>query len=467
MSNPHSHFAAKKTQYIEKLKELAQIPSISSSDDNREDVAACAAKVAGYMQEVGLSNVELINIEGALPYVYGEWIGGKDSPLSGGETLPTVLLYSHYDVQPVGDEQLWESAPFMPEERKGRLYGRGTSDDKAGIIAHLAAIDSYLKTTGKLPVNIKCIFEGEEEIGSVNLEKLLAKYSKKLQADYIVIADTENFGDGIPGITTQLRGLVDCEIELHALSQPLHSGQFGGPIPDPVQELVKLISKLTDKDGKIAVPGIYADIKKLSASERAALKKLPFNEKQYRAHAHMLSGTKFAGEKGYTVYEQIWHRPALSVNAIQASSRAQVSNIITASAWAHLGIRLVPNMNPKKTLNQLIKFLKANAPKNMKLEIMPGHSVSWWSANTKSPALQAAARAMKKGFGKDAVMMGSGGSIGFVEPFSRALNNAPALLMGIEDPECNAHSYNESLHIANWYKTVDSMIYLYEELAKN
>jgi len=462
MSNPHTHFDSAQETYVEKLKGLSRIPSISSSAAHKKDVYACAEAIEGYMREIGLSNVELLEVENALPYVYGEWKGAP--------AMPTVLLYSHYDVQPIGDEKLWQSPAFEPEERQvkgiSRLYGRGTSDDKAGIVAHLAAIDAYLKTDGALPLNVKCIFEGEEEIGSLNLEKLLAQYAKKLQADYIVIADTENFADGIPGITTQLRGLVDLEVELQALSQPVHSGNFGGPLPDPVQELAKLLAKLTKSDGSIAVPGVYADVKKLSSAERATLKKLPFNQKLFREHAHVLPTTKFAGEKGYTVYEQVWHRPALSVNAIQASSRAQVSNIITASAWAHLGIRLVPNMNPKKTLGQLMKFLKVNAPKNMKLSIMPGHVVPWWSADAKSPALQAAARAAKKAFGKQAVMMGSGGSIGFVEPFSKALRGAPAILLGIEDPECNAHSYNESLNMPNWYKTVHAMMYLYEELSK-
>lgn len=461
MSNPHKHFETNKGEYLEKLKELSRIPSISSSALHAGDVRACAGAIEKYMQEIGMQKVEQILIPEALPYVYGEFISDKK--------LPTVLLYSHYDVQPIGDEKLWQSAPFTPEERKkdgkARLYGRGTSDDKAGIMAHLAAIDSYLKTTGTLPVNIKCIFEGEEEIGSVNLDKLLATYAKKLQADYIIIADTENFADGIPGITTQLRGLVDVEVELRALSQPAHSGVFGGPLPDPIQELAKLLARLTDKDGKIAVPGVYADVKKLSAAERATLKKLPFNTKQYRATANMLPGTKFAGEKGFTIYEQIWCRPAISVNAIQASSRDKFSNIMVDSAWAHLGIRIVPNMSPEKTRKQLVKFLKANAPKNMKLEIGESRGVPWWSADTKGPALQAAARALKKGFGKEAVMMGSGGSIGFVEPFCKALGGAPAILLGIEDPECNAHSYNESLNLSNWYKAIDSMIYLYEELA--
>ena len=457
MLNPHTHFEAHKKEYLEKLKELSTIPSISSSDEHKKDVVACATAVETYMREINLQHVEILEVDDALPYVYGEWLGAKDAP--------TVLLYSHYDIQPIGDETLWQSAPFEPEERDGRMYGRGVADDKAGIMAHLAAIDSYLKTDGTLPLNVKCIFEGEEEIGSMNLDKLLAKYTKKLAADHIIIADTDNFDIGIPGITTQLRGLVDIEIELKALSQPAHSGSWGGPLPDPIQELAKLLAKLTDSKGNIAIPGIYGDVRKLTASERSQLKKLPFNQKRFREHTHMLKGTKFAGEAGYTPYEQIWHRPAVSVNAIQASSRAQVSNIIVDSAWAHLGIRLVPNMSPKKTMGQLITFLKTHAPKNMAIKITPGHSVAWWSSDAESPAIHAAMRALKSGFKRDAVLMGAGGSIGFVEPFSHALGSAPALLIGVEDPESNAHSYNESLHLENWYKTVDSMMYLYEELA--
>lgn len=457
-SPAHDYFEKHKDTYVDQLKKLAAIASISSSDTHMREVYLCAEAVETLMRNMGLEKVELLEVDGALPYIYGEWIKAAGAP--------TVLLYAHYDVQPIGDEKLWHSPAFTPEIRGERLYGRGTADDKAGIMAHLAAIDSYLKADGSLPVNIKCIFEGEEEIGSLNLEKLLAKYAHKLQADYIIIADTENFAEGIGGITTQLRGLIDLDIELRALTQPVHSGQYGGPVPDPVMELTKLLAKLVDKKGKIAVPGVYADVRMLSPKERAALKRLPFNEKRFREHAKMLPTSKVSGEKGFTPYELIWHRPALSINAIQASSRAQVSNIIVDAAWAHLGIRLVPNMSPKKTMAQLVRFLKKEAPKNMLLTITPGHAVPWWTSDTKSPPAQAALRALKKGFGKDPVSMGSGASIGFVEPFARALGGAPALLLGVEDPESNAHSYNESLYLPNWYKTVDSMMHLYEELAR-
>jgi acetylornithine deacetylase/succinyl-diaminopimelate desuccinylase-like protein len=444
--------------FLEDLKGLVRIPSISASGFDRKRVADSAQAVAHLMREAGLKNVETLEVNAGHPYVYGEWLEAKDKP--------TVLLYAHHDVQPTGDISKWHTDPFEPEIKGDRLYGRGAADDKAGVMSAIATVASYLKSSGELPMNVKILIEGEEEIGSENLSHLLNQYREKLMADFIVLSDTANYDIGIPAITTQLRGLIGVDITASALTQPIHSGQMGGPIPDPVQALAKIIAKLTDDNGKIMIPGIYDDVAELSKEEGEALRALPFNEELFRQHSCVLDGITLNGTTEHTPHEQIWFRPSLSVNAIQASSRAQVSNIIVDSAWAHVGIRIVPNMDPEKTLNSLVKFLKDSSPKNIILDIKPTSGVGWWKTDTKHPAFEAAREAMKEGYGREPVFIGAGGSIGFVEPFTKALNDAPALLVGVEDPHTNAHSWNESLYLPDWQKCIVSTIHLLEKLSK-
>lgn len=444
--------------YLEDLKGLVRIPSISANGFDRKNVTAGAEAVAHLARESGLQNVEILEVNGSHPYVYGEWLNKKGAP--------TVLLYAHYDVQPTGDIKKWETEPFEPTQKEERLFGRGSADDKAGVVATLASISSYLKSAGELPLNVKVIFEGEEEIGSSNLENLINEYREKLFADFVVLGDTENYDIGLPAITTQLRGIVCCDVTVSALSQPVHSGAFGGPIPDPVQSLAKLIAKLSNEDGKIMIPHIYEDIAELSKGEKENLRALPFDMEMFRHHSCILDGATLSGEKDFSPNEQIWFRPSLSVNAIQASSREQVSNIIVDSAWARISIRIVPNMDPEKTQNQLVKFLKDNAPKNVILDVKPLAAVPWWKTNTQHKAFAAIKDALRKGYGKEPVFIGCGGSIGFVEPFTKALNGAPAILIGVEDPHSNPHSWNESLYLPDWQKCIVSLIHLFDNLSK-
>ena len=452
------YFEDNYNNFLEDLKGLVRIPSISASGFDRSKVAESAEAVAHLMREAGLMNVEVLEVNGGHPYVFGEWTKKKDAK--------TVLLYAHHDVQPTGDITKWKSEPFDPKQIGDRLYGRGAADDKAGVISSIASVASYLKSAGELPLNVKVIIEGEEEIGSENLQNLLNEYRDKLMADYIMLSDTGNYDVGIPAVTTQLRGIVSVDITVSALTQPVHSGMWGGPLPDPVQALAKIIAKLTDDKGKILVPRIYDDVAKLSESESKAIKELPFNEELFRQQSCMLDGISMHGEKEFTPNEQIWFRPSLAVNAIQASSRAQVSNIIVDSAWAHIGIRIVPNMDREKTLQALIKHLKDCAPEGVVVDIKSHTSVPWWKTDTKHRAFEAAKEALTTGYGREPVFIGSGGSIGFVEPFTKALNDAPALLMGVEDPQTNAHSWNESLYLPDWKKCIISTIHLFENLSK-
>ncbi len=445
------------SDFLEELKSVIRIKSISAPGFDRTEVNNCANAVAHSLREIGMDNVELLELPNVHPYVFGEWLGKKDAP--------TVLLYAHYDVQPTGDTKRWNTDPFSPETIENRLYGRGSADDKAGVYAHISALACYLKTSNELPLNVKVVFEGEEETGSEHLTQFLEKYKDRLAADFMILTDTENYDIGIPGITTRLRGLVSVDVVVSVLKQPVHSGGFGGPLPDAIQSLAKIIAKLTDDNGKMLIPGIYDDVEKISNETKDQIKKLPFNEEDFKRKSCVLDGVALTGEKDFSPHEQIWFRPSLSVNAIQASSREQVSNIIVDSAWCRLGIRTVPNMDSHKVLKQLSEFIYKHTPKGVLTEVIPEHAVSWWRTETKNKAFRAAKEAMLKSFGHEAVFMGCGGSIGFVEPFSNALGGAPALLIGVEDPFTNAHSWNESLYLPDWRKCIESLIYLYENLS--
>jgi acetylornithine deacetylase/succinyl-diaminopimelate desuccinylase-like protein len=350
--------------------------------------------------------------------------------------------------------------------RDGRLYGRGTADDKAGVMTHVAAVASYLKSSGELPVNVRFVIEGEEEIGSENLGKFLQTYEHMLPADFIVLSDTANFDTGIPALTYQLRGICTVDVTVQTIEQPVHSGMWGGPVPDPVQILCTLIAGLSGKKGEIDVPGLYRQVAKTPAKQLQRIRRLPFNEAKFKRDARMTKGTRLAGEKGYSVYEQLWTRPSLTVIAFDARPLKGSSNQIIDSATARLSLRTVPKMDAKTAGKALIRKLTAKPPCGAKVTAEIVNSTPWWTTDPEGPAFEAARRALKAGYGKDTAMIGAGGSIGFVGPFAELLGGAPCLLMGVEDPLCNAHSENESLHLGDWRKSMRSAIYMYDELSR-
>ena len=439
------------------LVELSRIPSVSFDGFPPEEVERSAEAVAEAMKRTGLSGVEILKLPGVHPYVYGEWMEAPGKP--------TVLLYAHHDVQPSGRDEKWQSPPYEPTEREGRLYGRGTADDKAGIVTHLAAIESYLKTEGKLPINVKFLIEGEEEIGSENLGGLLKAHRDKLMADTIVLTDTANLDAGIPSLTYMLRGIVTVDVEVRALDHPLHSGMWGGPVPDAVQALTKILGGLVKKNGKIDIPGIYDRVRKLSKKEKRRIRKLPFSSKRFARQAGVLPGVNLAGEKRFSVYEQLWTRPNLTLIALEARPIQGSSNQVVEAARARLSLRTVPDMRPKEVGKLIIKRLEKDPPWGVKVCAKMINSADWWRTEPEGPAFDAALRSMKKGYGRAPALIGAGGSIGFVEPFAKVLGGAPALLLGLEDPICNAHSENESLNLDDWKKGMRTAIHLYEELA--
>jgi acetylornithine deacetylase/succinyl-diaminopimelate desuccinylase-like protein len=463
-----SHF----NEYLEDLKQLVRIPSVSFDGFDAGEVRKSALAVADLLKKRGLENVQVLEVGKAHPYVYAERLKAPGRP--------TLLLYAHHDVQPPGREELWKTPPFEPTLKEGpggtRLYGRGTADDKAGVVIHAAAVDAFMHTVGELPVNVKVVIEGEEETGSEHLPEFLKKYRKLLDADVLVLTDTTNFDCGVPALTVALRGLVGLEVEVRALSKTVHSGMWGGPVPDPAMALSKMLATLTDEHGHIAVPGVMDGVPAVTGRELEQFAKIPYNEKEFREQAGMIESARIIGPDlpqdsrahahGVSPMIQVWRLPSLTVNAIQASSRKQAGNIINDAAWAKVTVRVVNGMDPARVGELLEKHLRDAAPWGLETTIKLDACNGAWSTDPTGIAFEAADAALKKGYGKEPLKIGCGGSIPFVKPFADALGGAPALLVGVEDPYTNAHGENESLLVSDLRKACMGQVHLFTELAE-
>ena len=439
------------------LVDLCRIPSISAAGFPPEEVRRSAQAVAQSLRDAGVEHVEALEIPGVHPYVYGDWLHRPGAP--------TVLLYGHHDVMPPGRAEKWLSPAFEPAERVGRLYGRGTADDKGGVMAHVAAVGSYLRAAKTLPLNVKLIVEGEEEIGSMNLGRFLQQYRAKMAADFIVLTDTLNYDVGHPALTYQLRGICQVDVEVQGLRQPLHSG-YSGPVPDPVQILCAMIAGLRTKDGALNVPGLYRRVARPGAKQLARIRSLPRSEAKFKKDAGMLPGVRLWGEGKYSLLERIWTRPALTVIALEARPFLGSTNQIIESAKARLSLRTVPGMDAREAGRLIVNKLTTRPPFGVKVKATVTGTTPWWTTDPEGPAFEAARAALKAGFGKDTAMVGAGGTIGFVQPFADLLKGAPCLLMGVSDPNTQAHSENESLHLGDWVKAMRSTIHLYDGLAR-
>ncbi|MFQ6616895.1 MAG: dipeptidase [Fidelibacterota bacterium] len=447
------HTRDHEADHVEELKNLIAVPSISSDPEHAGDVRRCAELLREWMEGIGLENVRAFKTSGH-PIVYGEWLGvpGK----------PTVLIYGHYDVQPVDPVELWETPPFEASVRNGRMFGRGTADDKGQVHMHLKALESWMKVHGSLPVNVKFIVEGEEEVGSENLGAFLGTHRDLLSADLAVISDTPMFKKGLPSICYGLRGLAYFQLDLEGSKQDLHSGSFGGAVKNPVHALAEILAGLKDDRGRVAIDGFYDDVDPLAQEEREALAGLPFDEEAYRQE---IGAPRFFGEQGYTVLESLWCRPTLDVCGIWGGFTGKgAKTVIPSSAHAKVSMRLVSRQDPDRVAGLFESHIQRTVPPEVKVTITRMHGGLPYVADTSHPAFQAARRALKKGFDTESVFIREGGSIPFVEALTRSLG-IPCLLVGFGLPDENAHSPNEWLDLENYHKGIESIIRLYDELS--
>jgi acetylornithine deacetylase/succinyl-diaminopimelate desuccinylase-like protein len=438
------------------LERLVRIPGVSAEPPPSEPLVRSAEAIVAIMKHAGLEGCEVLPFEGAHPYAYGEWLHA--------EGAPTILLYGHHDVQPPGRPERWSTPPFEPVERDGRLYGRGSVDDKAGVMMHVAACAAWLKGAGSLPVNVKFVVEGEEEVGSGHLAPFLERYQERLAADCIVLTDTANLDEGIPSLTVSLRGMASVLVEVGGLEQPLHSGMWGGPVPDPVMALCRAIAELTEPTGR-PVEKLRRGTRPLRPQERDDLAALPFDEARFKQQAGLRPEAQLVGNPEVPVWARVWREPALTVIALEASPIEGSSNQIVDGARARISLRTAPDQDPAAMQAALVEHFESRVPWGLDTRVTPESTANWWMTDPAGPAFEAAFRAMEAGYGRKAEAIGCGGTIPFVEPFARVLGGVPALLTGVEDPRCNAHSENESLQLEDWRKGTRASVHLYAELA--
>jgi acetylornithine deacetylase/succinyl-diaminopimelate desuccinylase-like protein len=411
--------------------------------------------LADTMRAIGLDHVQIMPT-GGHPVVYADWLHAPGKP--------TALVYGHYDVQPAEPLDLWITGPFDPTVRNGELYARGAVDDKGQVFMHLKALEAHLRTLGALPVNVKLLIEGEEEIGSPNLDPFIARHQDLLQTDVVVISDTAMIAKGAPGITHGLRGLVYFQIDVQGTKSDLHSGSFGGAVINPAFALAQILSQLKDRNGRITIPGFYDDVRRLSAEERRDMARLPFSEKKFQKE---IGAPALFGEKGFTTLERLWTRPTLEVNGLYSGFIGEgAKTVLPGRAMAKVSMRLVPNQNPAKIARLFTQHVKQLYPKTVRLTVkeISGRGTPWL-APTDHPAMQAMAQAIQKGFGKKPVFTRTGGTIPVVAAFTRILK-APSLLMGIGLPDENAHAPNEKLDLDNLHHGMLSAAHLWNELAE-
>jgi acetylornithine deacetylase/succinyl-diaminopimelate desuccinylase-like protein len=457
MSKAIDAFVQKNEQrLLDELTTFLRIPSISTLPEHKQDVDRAAQFVADSLKKAGLENVEIIPTE-KHPLVYADWLHAPGKP--------TVLLYGHYDVQPPDPLELWETPPFEPTIRNGNLYARGSADDKGQMYMHVKAVEALQAVNGTLPVNVKFLIEGEEEIGGVSIAKYVEQNPAKLKADVALVSDTALYADGIPTLCIGLRGLIYTEVEATGPMRDLHSGLYGGAAPNAVFGLIELLAKAKNADGVIQIPGIYDDVQPPAKAELESWQKLPFSEKEFLENE--VGSTALTGEKNHSVLERVWSRPTMEVHGIAGGfTGAGAKTVIPAKATAKVSFRLVPDQDPEKVIAAFRQFVAANTPAGIKTEVRVLSGGPAVMVNPDFAAIQVAAQAFSEMLGKPTVFTRSGGSIPIVGDFARHLG-VPTVLMGFGLPDDGLHSPNEKYRVSNYYTGIMTIAHFLELYGKS
>ncbi|MEX0594285.1 MAG: dipeptidase [Balneolaceae bacterium] len=447
-----TYIQRERDRFRDELFHFLRIESISTDPTKKDEILRASGFLVEKMNQAGLQNVQQMET-GGHPVVYGEWIQDP--------SLPTVLVYGHYDVQPPDPLDEWKTPPFEPTIRENRVYARGASDDKGQSYTHLKAIESWLQTVGSLPVNVKCLFEGEEEIGSPHLVPFIRKHLEMLACDMVLISDTAMFDENQPSITYGLKGLAYMEVEVRGPNRDLHSGVYGGGVENPAHALAVIISKLKDEEGLIQIDGFYDDVEALTDEERASMARLPFDEDRYRSS---LDVPKLHGEKGYTTLERTTARPTLDVNGLWSGYQGEgAKTVLPARAGAKISMRLVPNQHPDRIADLFRSYIESIAPETVHVSVRTHHGGHPVRIDPTFYGIQAAAEAFGTIYGKDILFSREGGSIPIVADFMNELN-APSVLMGFGLSKDALHSPNESFSLDDFDRGIQTSALFLEKL---
>ncbi len=450
-----SYYQEHQSEFLEGLKAFLRIPSISALSEHKPDIRRAAEFARNELQSAGMNAAQLIEGEGN-PLVYAEWLGAPGKP--------TILFYGHYDVQPPDPLEEWKSPPFEPEVRGNDIFARGAADDKGQVLIQIKAVEGLLKTTGKLPVNVKFLLEGEEETGGEHIEAYVKTRPARLKADAVVVCDTEMFAPEVPTICVGLRGMVYYELFVEGANHDLHSGVYGGAAPNPIQAIAEILCSLKDRDGHILIPGFYDRVVPPSALEREAWARLPFDEEEYTEVE--MGAPELVGEPEVPLFERVWARPTLEVHGVRGGFIGEgAKTVIPARATAKISTRLVADQRPEEAAEQLKAAVAAVCPKGVRAELKVLHSGAPSLTNPDNPFIHAAAEALRETFGQETVYVRSGGSIPVVGVFDQYLG-IPSVMMGFGLPDDNLHAPNEKFHLPNFYRGIEAVARYLEILGR-
>jgi acetylornithine deacetylase/succinyl-diaminopimelate desuccinylase-like protein len=453
MTSAERFIEANLGRFRAELYDFLRIPSISAQPEHAPDVRRAAFWLADRLRAAALST-EVLDTPGH-PVVLAEWRGA--------EGAPTVLVYGHYDVQPADPLEKWTSPPFEPTEREGRIYARGSADDKGQFYMHVKALETLLAAEGKLPVNVVVLAEGEEEIGSPNLVPFVVAHRERLAAELVVISDSSMFAEGVPSLLFSLRGLAYFEVHVRGAQSDLHSGEFGGAVANPANALARILASLHDVDGRVAVPGFYDDVVAWDDETRRQIATLPHDDRAFQAE---LGVPALAGENGYGTLERLWMRPTCDVNGLLSGYTGEgAKTVLPSHAMAKVSFRLVPDQTPEKVRELFEAHVRRVASPGVTVEVRALHGGRPWKASVEGAAFEAAAEALEEAFGRRPVLMGAGGSIPIVVEFEEKLG-AEALLIGFSLPGCNLHAPNEWFPVSNFERGIGALARLYKKLAR-